>query len=128
VDAFPDRRFRGQITRISPFFDPDTRTTDVEIEVENTSGLLKPGMFARVSVETGTPQPSLAIPRSALLTRGTEKGVFLLDDATSTVFRRVRIGRIQDDFVEILEGLEEGTVVVTSGAQKLNEGDKVKIT
>jgi len=128
VDAFPDRQYKGQITRISPFLDPDTRTADIEIEITNASGELKPGMFARVSIEARKPKPSLAIPRSALLTRGSIQGVFLLNEELTTRFVPITIGRMQDDFVEVLGGLEDGTRVVTSGAQKLNEGDKVKIS
>ena len=53
--------------------------------------------------------------------------MFLLNERLTTRFVPITIGRLQDDFVEVLDGLEEGTQVVTSGAQKLNEGDKVKI-
>lgn len=128
VDSFPDRQYKGQITRISPFLDPETRTADIEIEIDNPTGELKPGMFARVSIEARQPKPSLAIPRSALLTRGNSQGVFLLDDDLKTRFVPISVGRMQGDFVEVLDGLEEGTQVVTSGAQKLNEGDKVTIS
>jgi Cu(I)/Ag(I) efflux system membrane fusion protein len=128
VDAFPNQEYRGQITRISPFLDPETRTADVEIEVDNPSQELKPGMFARVSIEARKPKPSLAIDRSALLTRGSLQGVFLLDEGLITHFVPITVGRMQDDFVEVLDGLSEGTRVVTSGAQKLNEGDRVTIS
>lgn len=128
VDAFQNQGYRGQITRISPFLDPETRTADVEIEIDNPSQELKPGMFARVSIEARKPKPSLAIDRSALLTRGSLQGVFLLDEELITHFVPITVGRMQDDFVEVLEGLSEGTRVVTSGAQKLNEGDKVTIS
>ncbi|UCF38483.1 MAG: efflux RND transporter periplasmic adaptor subunit [Acidobacteriota bacterium] len=127
VDAYPSRLYSGRIVRISPFLNPETRTADIEIEIANEAGELKPGMFARVTIEAQRPQPRLAIPRSALLTRGDSKGVFLLDDELVTHFLEIRIGRIQGDYVEVLEGLDEGVTVVTNGVQKLNEGDKVKI-
>jgi len=127
VDAYPGRQYRGRVTRISPFLNPNTRSADIEIEIANESGQLKPGMFARVIIESSQPQPSLAIPRSALLTRGTEMGVFLLSEDLVTHYKLIQIGRIQGDYVEVLGGLERGTPVVTSGAQKLNDGDKVKI-
>ncbi len=128
VDAYPDRQYRGRVTRISPFLNPDTRSADVEIEIANEREELRPGMFARVAIESGQPQLSLAIPRSALLTRGTEKGVFLLSPDLVTHYQPIQIGRIQGEYVEVLGGLEPGTRVVTSGAQKLNEGDKVKLS
>jgi len=127
VDAYPEREYRGRVTRISPFLNPETRSADVEIEIANEKGELRPGMFARVVIESGQPQSSLAIPRSALLTRGTEKAVFLVSEDSVTHYRAIQIGRIQGDYVEVLGGLEAGTQVVTFGAQKLNEGDKVKV-
>lgn len=127
VDAHPDAVYRGRVTRISPSLNSDTRTADVEIEIDNEAGTLKPGMFARVLIDAGKPRHGLAIPRSALLTRGEEKGVFLLNANQETVFRRIQIGVIQEGFVEVLGGLDEGAEVVTSGAQKLNDGDKVRL-
>jgi RND family efflux transporter MFP subunit len=127
VDAYPGVSQHGRVTRISPFLDPNTRTADIEIEIGNTAGWLKPGMFARVSIEAREPQTFPAIPRAALLTRGTEKGVFVLDKDQVTQYRPIQIGRIQGDYVEVMDGLEPETEVVTTGAQKLNEGDKVNI-
>jgi RND family efflux transporter MFP subunit len=127
VDAYSGRKYFGRITRISPLLDSDTRTGDIEIVINNQSGELKPGMLARVSIEASQPQSVLAIPRGALLTRGFDKGVFVLTDELTTHYRSIRIGRIQGDQVEVLEGLEPDTPVVASGAQKLNEGDKVRL-
>lgn len=127
VDAFSSQAYRGVITRISPFLNSETRTADVEIEIINTRGNLKPGMFARVTVNARFEEPSLSVPRSALLTRGNQKGVYLLSGEETAQFRVIEVGRIQDDLVEILGGLEEGAEVITSGAQKLNEGDKVRV-
>ena len=127
VDGAPGQEYGGRVKRISPFLDPDTRSADVEIEIANNRKDLKPGMFARVIIAAGAPTKALAIPRDALLTRGDEKGVFLLTSEQTTEYRRIEIGRIQGNFVEVLDGLGEGTQVVTSGAQKLNEGDKVRI-
>lgn len=127
VDAYPGSTYSGRITRISPFLNPETRSADVEIEIANPNRQLKPGMFARVSIEAKQASRVLAVPRAALLTRGNEKGVFLLSEDQTTIYRPIHIGRIQGDFVEVLDGLQEGTQVVTTGAQKLNEGDKVRI-
>lgn len=127
VEAYPDEPQRGMITRISPFLNPDTRTADVEIEIPNSAGRLKPGMFARVAVDADVPRSVLAVPRAALLARGDQMGVYLLSDDFVTQYRRVSIGRIEEGFVEIVDGLQEGARVVTSGAQQLNEGDRVRI-
>lgn len=126
VDAYPDQTYRGSITRISPFLNPETRTAEVEIEIGNPGRVLKPGMFARVSIDATVSSSALSIPRSALITRGNEQGVFLLDDQNRTVFRPIQIGRIKGEHVEVLSGLQEGDRMVSSGAQNLNEGDRVR--
>jgi HlyD family secretion protein len=127
VDGYPTKIYRGRVTRISPLLNPETRAADCEIEIENEAETLKPGMFARVTIDAGTSRNSLSVPRAALLTRGTEKGVYLLTDQQTTEFRRIEIGAIQGDNVEVLSGLDPGARVVTTGAQKLNDGDKVRI-
>lgn len=126
VDPYPDRRYTGGITSVSPFLDAETRTADVEIEVDNSEGVLKPGMFARVQIEATIARTSLSIPRAALLTRGDQKGVYLLSEDDTAIYRTIEIGKIEGQVVEVLEGLSEGTRVVSAGAQNLNEGDKVR--
>ncbi len=126
VDVYPDRVYQGRIRRISPYLNPETRSADVEIEVINRDGTLKPGMFAHVKIDTRISETALTIPRSALLTRGAQQGVYFLTDERITVFREIKIGRIEGDVVEILGGLQEGAEVVSTGAQSLNDGDKVR--
>ncbi|MBI4456438.1 MAG: efflux RND transporter periplasmic adaptor subunit [Acidobacteria bacterium] len=127
VDADPSRIYRGTVTRISPFLNPETRSADIEIEIPNVEWRLKPGMFARVRIDVNVSQQALAIPRSALLTRGSEKGVYLLSERMAAVFQPIQTGQIQGDFVEVLSGLETNTRIITTGAQNVNEGDQVRL-
>ena len=62
---------------------------------------------------------ALSIPRSALLTRGIQKGVYLLTEDMVTVFQPIEIGQIKGDAVEVVDGLEKGVEIVAVGAQKL---------
>ncbi len=78
VDGYPNKIYHGHVSRISPLLNPETRAADCEIEIQNEAETLKPGMFARVTIDASKSRNSLAIPRAALLTRGSEKGVFLL--------------------------------------------------
>ncbi len=126
VDAYPDQVYQGTVTRITPFLNPDTRSADVEIEIANPNQALKPGMFARVKIDARMTRDALSIPRSALLTRGVQKGVYLLTKDMVTVFQPIEIGQIKGDVVEVVDGLEEGVEIVTVGAQNLNEGDRVR--
>ncbi len=127
VDAFPDRLNRGAVTRISPFLNPETRSADVEIEIPNPEGLLKPGMFARVRLDARLSEQKLAIPRAALIQRGEQKGVYLITEDSSVVFQPIQIGRIQAGFVEIQGGLEPASLIVSTGAQNLNDGDSIRL-
>ena len=126
VDAYPDQVYQGTVTRITPFLNPDTRSADVEIEIANPNQALKPGMFARVKIDVRMTRDALSIPRSALLTRGVQKGVYLLTEDMVTVFQPIEIGQIKGDVVEVVDGLEEGVEIVAVGAQNLNEGDRVR--
>ena len=126
VDAYPDRIYEGTVTRITPFLNPETRSADVEIEIANPDNSLKPGMFARVKIDAKITRDALSIPRSALLTRGSQKGVYLLTENMAVVFQVIEIGQIKGNVVEVLEGLEEGVEVVNAGASNLNEGDRVR--
>ncbi len=126
VDAYPDQIYEGTVTRITPFLNPETRSADVEIEIANPNQVLKPGMFARVKIDARITRDALSIPRSALLTRGIQKGVYLLTEDMVTVFRPIEIGQIKGDVVEVVDGLEEGVEIVGVGAQNLNEGDRVR--
>ena len=126
VDAYPDRIYEGTVTRITPFLNPETRSADVEIEIANPDNTLKPGMFARVKIDSKISRDALSIPRSALLTRGSQKGVFLLTEDMATVFQTIEIGQIKGNVVEVIEGLEAGVEVVNAGASNLNEGDRVR--
>ena len=127
VDAYPDQIHKGTLTRITPFLNPETRSVDVEIEIANPNHRLKPGMFARVQIDARIPREALSIPRSALLTRGSQKGVYLLNEDMTTVFQSIQIGQIKGDVVEVLAGLKEGDRIVSAGAQNLNEGDLVRL-
>ena len=126
VDAYPDQIYEGTVTRITPFLNPETRSADVEIEIANPDNMLKPGMFARVKIDAKITRDALSIPRSALLNRGSQKGVYLLTEDMATVFQVIQIGQIKSNVVEVIEGLEEGVEVVNAGASNLNEGDRVR--
>ncbi len=127
VDAYPDLTYQGTVTRISPFLNPETRTADVEIGVANFDHALKPGMFARVKINVRVVRTSPGIPRSALLTRGSEKGVYLLGEGMTAIFHPIETGRITGEVVEIMGGLEEGVEFITAGGQNVNEGDRVRL-
>jgi cobalt-zinc-cadmium efflux system membrane fusion protein len=117
VLAFPDRVFKAKITFVAPSIDPNTHRLPVRAEVENTDGLLKPEMFASFRIVTGGETVSPGVPESAITYEGETARVWVGDPANKTVaIRQVKIGRIDDGFVQILDGLKPGESVVTAGA------------
>src|SRR5688572_5698665 len=124
VDAFPGEVFTGRIARVSPVLDPATRTAPIEIEVPNSAARLKPGMYARVSVTTSTNKQALVVPATSIVDLGGRRGVFTpLNE--SAVFRALDVGTEQEDIVEVLGGLAEGDIVITTGSSALRDGDRI---
>jgi HlyD family secretion protein len=124
VDAFPGETFVGRIARVSPVLDPATRTAPIEIEIPNRNFRLKPGMYARVGIVTGTRKDALVVPTNAIADLGGRRGVFLPRDGTA-VFRIVQIGLERQDVVEVLGGLAEHEQVITTGSAALRDGDRI---
>lgn len=124
VDAFPGEQFSGVVSRVAPIFDAATRTASMEIEVPNPGYRLKPGMFARVKLTADRRPDALTVPRNAVVDSENRRGVFLIDGQNAK-FQPVRTGLQDNERIEILEGLTEGTRVVTTGALALREGDRI---
>jgi RND family efflux transporter MFP subunit len=124
VDAFPGEQFTGVVSRVAPVFDAATRTAPMEIEVPNPGYRLKPGMFARVRLTVDRRPDALTVPRNAVVDSEGKRGVFLVD-GQSAKFQPVTTGLQDSDRIEILEGLAEGTRVITTGALALRDGDRI---
>ncbi len=124
VDAFPGEEFTGAVSRVAPVFDSATRTASMEIEVPNPGYRLKPGMFARVKLTVDVHSEALTVPRNAVIDAEGQRGVYLIDGQNAK-FQPVRTGLQDGERIEILEGLTEGTQVVTTGALALRDGDRI---
>jgi HlyD family secretion protein len=124
VDAFPGETFAGRIARVAPVLDPATRTAPIEIEIPNPGYRLKPGMYARVGIVTNTKKDALVLPGDSVVDLGGRRGVFIPQN-DAAVFRVVQVGGEQQNQVEILDGIEEGATVITTGARALRDGDRI---
>lgn len=113
--AFPGRTFGGRVSFISPLVQPETRSIQVRVELENGTGTLKPSMFASVNLSAGPGAAMLVVPEGAVLDTGTRRLVIV--DRGSGTFepRTVRTGARGGGYTEILEGLSEGDAVVVDG-------------
>jgi HlyD family secretion protein len=125
VDAFPDETFRGRVARIAPVLDPATRTAEMEVEVPNPGFRLKPGMYARVRFVVDQRKDVLTVPRNAIVDIEGQRGVFIAQADNNVKFQAVTTGLEEQDLIEVVVGLDEGTKVVTTGAGALRDGDRV---
>jgi membrane fusion protein (multidrug efflux system) len=126
VDAFPGREFRGQLKTIYPSLDERTRSLQVEAEVTNSDGSLKPGFFARVTLYTGEARKTVIAPVTALLYDNSATKLFVVEENRAKE-RKIRTGRKYGEFMEIVEGLKEKEVIVTVGQNNLMEGVLVHV-
>jgi membrane fusion protein, multidrug efflux system len=127
VDAFPGENFNGRIARVSPILDPATRTAVIEIEIPNPAYRLKPGMYANVTLEIETRDNILTVPKNALVDSGGSRGVYQPNNDSRAEFKAVKVGLEDPDKAEILEGLSEGEIVVSTGAGALRRNDQLVI-
>ncbi len=127
VDSYPDRKFKGYVKIVSPVIDPATRTATIEVHLDNKGFLLKPGMFARVKLNLGK-RKALVIPRTAIkkITGAGGDYVFWVKDNKASL-KRVELGVKGNIFVEVLKGLKEGDLVITTITTKIEDGTVVKI-
>ena len=126
VEAYPGRTFTGNITRVSPVVDVESRTFTVEASVPNPGGILKPGFFAKASILTGTGRGVPFVPEEAVVTFAGIVKVYAVADGKAEE-RRVTTGQRRDGWVEILEGLKVGETVATSGLSQLATGTAVAV-
>lgn len=128
VDAFPGKVFAGKINRIYPTINETTHTFNVEVIVPNKDNVLRPGMYARVTVQFGV-NNSVVVPDTAIVkqTGSGERFVYVLNADGTVTYQNVKLGRRIDSMYEILSGIEDGAKVVTEGQVRLKDGVKVTI-
>ena len=125
TSAYPDRNFAGTVARISPSIDTTSRILTVEAEVENPNGLLKPGQFATVRITQPKPESAVMVPASAVRTDGDINKVFVIKDGVAQE-RQVLLGLLENNLIEIKQGVQEGETVATDNVDKLKDGVIVK--
>ncbi len=127
VDAFPSRAFRGVISVIDPTLDPATRTGGIEIYIRNQDGSLHSGMFAHIRLHMGK-REVIGAPRDALnRLPGTGSYYVYIVQHEKAVLKNVKVGVVEGQVAEIVEGLEVGDQVVVKGQNRLKDGMVVRV-
>lgn len=125
VDALAGKVFEGTVGRISPVVDAQTGTFRVVGEFRGQA-LLRPGMFGRLSIVYDERAAALTVPRIALVEGSGETAVFVVEDGKA-VRRVLRLGYVNGEFAEVLEGLEAGEQVITQGRVAVRDGAPVEV-
>lgn len=114
INAYPDKVFTGSITYVYPTLTAETRTVPVRVELTNAGGLLKPGMFAQVELPAASKGAVLTVPTSAVIDSGTRQIVLVQLKEGRFEPREVKIGARSEDRVEIINGVQDGEMVVVA--------------
>lgn len=128
ADALPGKTFTGRIARIYPTIDAATHTFTAEVNVANGDRLLRPGMYARVTVNFGS-NHSIVVPDDCVVKQQGSgvRSVFVLQADNTVKEIVVTLGRHFGTEYEILSGVAEGDKVVVKGQASLKNGSKVNV-
>lgn len=125
VDAFPGRGFAGSIAAIDPRVDESGRAVVIRATVPNTDGLLRPGLFARVSLVLREVAAAITVPEEAIVPRGEQSLVYkVVGEGFEAV--PVILGIRRGGSVEVVQGLAPEDTVITAGHMKLRPGARIK--
>ena len=127
LDAYPGEAFTGSVTIVYPTVNATTHTFPVEITINNQSQKVRPGMFARATVNFGDEQHVL-VPDVAVVKQigAGDRYVYVYKDGKVS-YNKVELGRQIGDQYEILSGVRDGDQVVTAGQTKLANGREVEV-
>jgi membrane fusion protein, heavy metal efflux system len=111
-----DREFKATVRYFGREVQADTNAIPLIAQIDNSEGLLRPGMFVRVVVPIGKARQALSIRPESILQHEDQEFVFV--ELTRGEFKKVNVstGQVSDEWVEVTEGLSLGQLVVTSGA------------
>lgn len=127
VDAYGDEEFQGKISLVYPTVDGATHTFPVEVQLANGDSRVRPGMYARVTVNFGSSR-HVVVPDNAIFRQqgSGNRYVYIYKDG-KVKFSQVQIGRHIDNGYELLSGAEDGDYLATTGLARLKDGMEVKV-
>ena len=128
ADAFPGETFKGKVNLVYPTIDPRSHTFPVEIIVDNKNEKLRPGMFTRVTINYGN-NFRVVVPDRAVLKQvgADDKYVYVLNEDNTVTYTPVKLGVRMGNRYEIISGLNDGDVIVTSGQTRLKNNIEVEV-
>jgi RND family efflux transporter MFP subunit len=127
LDVYGDEVFAGTISLIYPTVDAATHTIGAQISINNSDMRVRPGMFGRVTLNFGKVE-SIVVPDAAIQRQAgsNDRYVFVIENGIAR-YRKVEMGQLLGDRIEILSGINAGDQVVTAGQTRLIDGTAVEI-
>jgi len=127
LDVYGDEKFTGKVVLIHPTVNSQTHTFQAEINIDNTNEHVRPGMFARVTMVSGV-QNHVVVPDRAVqkLTGSGDRYVYVVENGKS-IIKKVTLGRRMDNRYEIVSGLEDGDLVITTAQNRLSDGKEINV-
>ena len=127
LDIYPDKKIGGKIVLIHPVIESATKTFRAEVRIENPQMAIRPGMFARATVDFGS-MNRVVVPDMAVIKQvGTNDRYVYVVDGNTVNHVKVELGKRVGPIYEVISGLEPGQVVVTAGHTGLIDKSKVKV-
>lgn len=117
-DTYPQKKFIGRVTKISPVVNLENRAAPVEIILDNPQYLLKSGMFVKVSLVIEKRPNAKVILKEAIIGKGQDSYVYIIEN-NKAVRRKISLGIHSGPLYEVTEGLKEEDMVVVMGQQRL---------
>lgn len=127
ISAADTKPFNGVVESVATTADPIKRTYLVKIKLPNTSGKVRSGMFAQVSLSTMNKKGVLCVPVTAVVTKGARTVVFTVDKNKRAQEIEVTTGIESRDYIEIVKGLSAGQTVITKGNTLVNNGTLLRV-
>lgn len=125
-DMFPDDEFNGSISYIAPALNPQTRTFEIEVVIQNRGGKLKPEMMANIEVSKKTLEDVIVLQQDLIIDNVTEQFVYVLENGIAKK-RILKLGGRSGNDVVIEEGLNQGDMLIYEGFQGLKDGETIEV-
>ena len=127
LDVYGDETFTGSVTLVYPTINAQTHTFPVEVSLPNANGKVRPGMYARVTMNYGV-NKNVVVPDNAIVKQqgSGDRYVYVYKDGKVS-YNKIELGRRMGNRYEVISGVQDGDLVVTAGYTKLADGMEVEV-
>jgi len=129
VDLYPGVTFSAKVIRVGVVADPASGQFSLEVSVpQSETHPLRPGMAVRLELETDAKNDAVLVPKAAIIDRGGETYVLVVDRSRRAHLRPVKAGSSSGDTRQVIDGsLRAGDIVITTGKERVADGDQVQV-